>query len=57
MSEDNETQPSYLYIGKQTILELDNPPSALKLVLVSSVFPLSKKLVLWEVTRFLTNSK
>ena len=66
MSEDNETQPSYLHIWKQTILELDDPPSALKLLLESSFFPLcklyhffiaSKKLALWEITRFLRNSK
>ena len=63
MSGDNETQLSYLYIWKETILELVDPPSAMKLPLVSSlqVIPLllivSKKVVLWEVGRLLTNSK
>ena len=42
MSEDNETQPSYLYIWKETILELADPPSALKLPLVCSFSLLCK---------------
>ena len=36
LPEDNETQISYPYIWRQTILELDDPPSALELPLVSS---------------------
>ena len=40
MSEDNEMQPSYLHIWRQAILELGDPPSALKLPLMSSFSPL-----------------
>ena len=42
MSEDNEKQPSYLCIWKQTILEFIDSPSALKLPLVSSFSLLCK---------------
>ena len=42
MPESNETQPSYLYIWKQTILEFYNHPAALKLPLVYSFSPLWK---------------
>ena len=35
MSEDNEMQLSYMYIWKQTILELADPPLVLKLPLMS----------------------
>ena len=42
VSEDNEIQPSYLHIWRQAILELGDPLSALKLLLVSSFSPLCK---------------
>ena len=48
ISEDNEMQPSYLHNWKQTILELDNPPSAKKVPLVSSFSPLCKYTTLFD---------
>ena len=42
MSDDNETQPSYPYVSRHTIQELEGLPSALKLPLVPSFSPLFK---------------
>ena len=42
MSEDNETQPSYLNLWKQTILELEDPPSVTTFPLLSSFSSLCK---------------
>ena len=42
LSEYNETQPFDPYIWRQTILRLDESPSALKLPLVPSFSPLCK---------------